>query len=89
MHPRVTRMNRLATTLLAVLVVVGVANGFLVWNADRHARDDAERQACIARAEAVTIVGVVAPTLVASADDVDQAAQLQAISRLSAELDEC
>lgn len=82
-------MNRLVPALLGVLIVLVAGNGFLVWNADRHAREDAERQACISKREAIAIVSVVAPALVTPAKDRDRDAQVQAIRSLSAELDDC
>lgn len=89
-------MNRLVPALLGVLIVLVAGNGFLVWNADRHAREDAEharedaeRQACISRNEAITTINVVALTLVTRRDERDPDAQVQTIRSLGAELDDC
>lgn len=82
-------MNRLVPALLGVLIVLVAGNGFLVWNADRHAREDAERQACISKKEAITTINVVALTLVTRREERDPDAQVQTIRSLGAELDDC
>ena len=53
-------MDRLLQTLVFLLVVVGIGNAFVVWDADRHARDDAERQACLQQVEALAAVALLA-----------------------------
>ncbi|KAA1419472.1 hypothetical protein F0U44_13665 [Nocardioides humilatus] len=49
-------MNRVTTILLSVLIALVAVNGFLVWRADERARDDADKQSCIQKAEATGII---------------------------------
>ncbi len=77
-------MNRLVVALLSVLIALVAANGFLVWRADEQARDDAERQACIQKAEATAVIALLAPE-----SEVDAQGRLQAIGALGNQVDEC
>jgi hypothetical protein len=82
-------MNRLITTLLAVLIVLVSATGLLVWRADERARDDAKRQACIERAQAASIIAVLVPAVVSSSDEATRKNRLSALATLSNRLDDC
>jgi hypothetical protein len=82
-------MNRLIVALLSVLIVLVAVNGFLVWRAGERAEDEAERQSCIARAEANTIVAIVAPGFVTAAEDRNLDAQIESLRQISTELDAC
>lgn len=77
-------MNRLVVALLSVLIVLVAVNGFLVWRADSQARDDAERQSCIQKAEATAVIALLAP-----ASEVDAQGRIQAIGALGNQVDGC
>ena len=77
-------MNRLVVALLSALVVLVAANGFLVWRADERARDDAQRQACIQKAEATAVIALLAPE-----SEVDAEGRIQAIGALGNQVDGC
>ncbi len=77
-------MNRLIVALLSVLIVLVAAAGFLVWRADEQARDDAERLACIQKAEATAVIALLAP-----ASEVDAQGRIQAIGTLGTQVDGC
>lgn len=82
-------MNRLLVALLSVLIVLVAANGVLLWRADERARDDAETQTCIQRAQATAIVGLMVPAVITPAEDLDRESQLQSLGALSTQLDAC
>jgi hypothetical protein len=77
-------MNRLIVALLSVLIVLVAANGLLVWRADSQARDDAERQSCIEKAEATAVIALLAPD-----SEVDVDGRIQAIGALGNQVDGC
>lgn len=52
-------MDRLLPTLLLLLIVTGLGNAFITWDADRHAREDAERERCLQKAEATAAIVLV------------------------------
>lgn len=81
---RVTVMNRLIVALLSVLIVLVAVNGVLVWRADSQARDDADRQACIQKAEATAVIALLAP-----ASEVDVQGRINAIGALGSQVDGC
>lgn len=82
-------MNRLVIALLAVLIVLVAGHGVLVWRADQHAQDAAERQACLQGAQTTAIIALVAPALIAPADEEGKERQLEAVSALGNQADAC
>ncbi len=84
-------MDRLLQTLVFLLIVVGIGNAFLVWDADRHARDAvkdaqtaAEHQSCLQKAEATGDDRMLAPV-----ESIDKKGRLQAMSTLGKLVDAC
>jgi hypothetical protein len=80
----VAGMNRLVVALLVVLVVAVTGLGFLVWKADQHAQDAAEKQACLQKAEATGVFSLLTP-----ADRVDKEGRIQLIEVLANQIDAC
>lgn len=74
-------MNRVITILISVLVALVAANGILVLRADQQAREDAEKQACIQKAEATGILVLV------GSDDAE--ARVEAARTLADRVDAC
>jgi hypothetical protein len=70
--------------LLLVLTVAVVGLGVVVWRADVHARDNAERELCIARANATANIALLAPE-----GTVDAEGRVTAIQTLGEQLDAC
>ncbi len=84
-------MDRLLQTLVFLLIVVGIGNAFVVWDADRHARDAAkdaqsaaEHQSCLEKAAATAVIAQLAPTAT-----IDKEGRLQAMSTLGDQIDAC
>ena len=82
-------MNRLIVALLSVLIVVVVAHGFVVWRAGEQAQEQAERQTCLQDTQATAILGLMLPTMITPAEDIDREGQLESLAAISAQLDEC
>lgn len=82
-------MNRLVVALLFVLIVLVAMDGFLIWRSGELAHEDAARQACIQRAEATAIMGLMVPALIAPAEQIDRRGQLRSLRSLSVQLDDC
>ena len=84
-------MNRLIVILLSVLIVLVAVHGFLVWRAGEQAQEEAERQTCLQRAQATTIIALVAPAIVVgSSEDEDvREGNLQSIRALGEQADAC
>ncbi|WP_183093058.1 hypothetical protein [Nocardioides stalactiti] len=82
-------MNRILASLLAALIVLVAINSVLVWRADERAREDAERQTCIEKAQATAIIGLMIPTLLTSDDEVDRDSQIQSLGAIGTQLDAC
>ena len=77
-------MDRLVAILLLVLLIAVTGVGFVVWRADQHAREAAERLACIERIEATATVALLTP-----GDRVDKEGRIDAIGVLGRRLDDC
>jgi hypothetical protein len=77
-------MNRVVTILLSVLIALVAVNAVLVWHSDKRAHDDAEKQACIQKAEATGVL-----TLVVPSSSADAKGRLQAAQTLVKQLDAC
>jgi hypothetical protein len=77
-------MDRLVATLLSVLILAVTGLGFVVWRADQHARDAADRQLCVARADATATIALLAPSA-----SVDPDGRLEAMDTLGDRLDAC
>jgi arginine exporter protein ArgO len=84
-------MDRLLQTLVFLLIIVGIGNAFVVWEADRHARDAAkdaqtaaEHESCLQKQEATAVIGLLAPEA-----SIDKKGRLQAMSTLGDLVDAC
>ena len=82
-------MNRLIVALLSVLIVLVVAQGFLVWRAGEQAQDQAEIQTCLQRTQTTAIVALVTPSLIVKTDEDELEGKLEAIAALGAQADAC
>jgi len=89
-------MNRLIVALLSVLIVLVVAQGFLVWRAGEQAQDQAEQaqdqaeiQTCLQRTQTTAIVALVTPSLIVKTDEDELEGKLEAIAALGAQADAC
>jgi hypothetical protein len=82
-------MNRLTVSLLAVLIVLVAAHGFLVWRAGEQAQDEAETQTCLQRTQTTAIVALVTPSLIVKTDEDELEGKLEAIAALGAQSDAC
>lgn len=79
-----TVVNRLVVGLLLTLVTLVAINGVLVWRAGEQAERDAERQACIQKAEATAVIALLAPE-----SEVDAEGRMTAIGALGSRVDAC
>ena len=77
-------MDRLTSTLLLVLIVAVTALGVVVWRADLHARDAAERELCVSSANATATIALLAP-----AETIDEEGRVAAMRVLGKRVDEC
>lgn len=80
----VASVSRLNAVLQLVLIVAVLALGTVVFEADRHARADQVRLACLQRLQTIATISVMAP-----AESVDKAGRLQAMQTLSQRVDKC
>lgn len=77
-------MDRLVPTLLFRADRRRPEHGYVAWNADRHTRDDADRHACLQRAQATTTIALLTPS-----SRVGSEGRLTAIEILGTQVDEC
>jgi hypothetical protein len=77
-------MDRLVSVLLLVLIASVLGIGVVLVRADQRAHEDAERQACLVRAQATATVALLTP-----GDRVDAEGRLEAVRVLSERLDAC
>jgi hypothetical protein len=77
-------MERATVILLSVLIVAVLGLGVVVWRADQHAEDRAERLECFERIEATAVVGLLAP-----GSQVDEEGRLDAMQTLAGGIEAC
>jgi len=84
-------MDRLLQTLVFLLIVVGIGNAFVTWDADRHARDaaeqahaDSEREECLQRVEATAVTVLLTPE-----NRIDEKGRIESVKSLGATIDAC
>jgi hypothetical protein len=77
-------VDRLAVALLSVLILAVTGLGVVVWTADRHARDAADRQLCVERADATATIALLAPSA-----SVDPDGRIEAMATLGERIDAC
>jgi len=84
-------MDRLLQTLVFLLIVVGIGNAFVTWDADRHARDaaeqahaDSEREECLQRVQATAAAVLLTPE-----SRIDEKGRVESVRSLGATIDAC
>jgi len=84
-------MDRMLQTLVFLLVVVGLGNAFVTWDADRHARDaaeqahaDSEREQCLQRVQATAAAVLLTPE-----SRIDEKGRVASVKSLGAVIDAC
>jgi len=77
-------VNRLAPTLLVVILVAVLGLGVVVWRADEAARADRRRSLCLERAQATATIALLVPR-----SQIDEQGRLDAVETLGNQVDAC